>query len=306
MNGIHPTANAAPICALVVTILMTGCRSTSSGVNNAFLAPDRVAPPSTRALAPGQAQPYYQGDPLPVMQSGATPASNSLLTGDSAAARSLTGKTLAWNSPPAASQLAGATAPTTSTAPWPPTTQQTAPTAYAPEPAVSVPVDTASLRFPMQQTLQPAPASQIAAVSPPSSALPSSAATSNQGVMLASYNSPISNPSEVTPTSPFGGPSAATSPWRSPQYSGISPSSNSQLGALASPNYSQPIMASTPNYPMGQAPIAMPTNAMAVNLRAVPSPAQPDDPMPRVRVPGYDDTPEMASADGFRPRASMR
>jgi hypothetical protein len=305
MNRIHPTANAAPICALVVTMLVTGCRSTSNGVNTPFLAPDRVAPPSTRALAPGQAQPYYQGDPLPVMQSGATPPSNSLLTGDSAAARSSTGKTLAWNSPPAA-QPAGTTAPTTLATSWPPTTQQTSTTAYGPEPAVSVPVDTASLRFPMQQTVQPSPESQIATGSPASTALPSSAATSSQSVMLASYNSPVSNPTAVTPSSPLGVPSAATSPWRSPQYSGVSPSSNSQQAALASPNYSQPIISPTPNYPMGQAPIAMPANAMAVSLRAVPSPAQPGDTMPRVRVPGYDDTPEMASADGFRPRASMR
>src|SRR4051795_6040034 len=167
MKRVHPKLNRVAACACIAGLFAGGCRSTSSGVNNVFLAPDRVAPPSTRALAPGQAQPYYQGDPLPVMQSGATPPSNSLLTGDSAAARSSTGKTLAWNSPPAA-QPAGTTAPTTLATSWPPTTQQTSTTAYGPEPAVSVPVDTASLRFPMQQTVQPSPESQIATGSPAS------------------------------------------------------------------------------------------------------------------------------------------
>ena len=43
---------------------------------------------------------------------------------------------------------------------------------------------------------------------------------------------------------------------------------------------------------------------MAATLRAVESPAQPGDPMPRVRMPGY--VASQASADGFRPRTSMQ
>jgi hypothetical protein len=64
-------------------------------------------------------------------------------------------------------------------------------------------------------------------------------------------------------------------------------------------------MAGAPMYALAQAPAALPTNQMAVELRAVPSPPQPGDPTPRIRIPGYD-VPETASADGFRARTSMR
>jgi hypothetical protein len=60
----------------------------------------------------------------------------------------------------------------------------------------------------------------------------------------------------------------------------------------------------------GVAPIALPApptippNTVAATLRAVDSPPQPGDPMPRVRMPGY--VASQASADGFRPRTSMQ
>jgi hypothetical protein len=303
MNGIHPKANAAAIFALFVAMLATGCRSTSSGVNNAFLAPDRVAPPSTRALAPGQAQPYYQGDPLPVMQSAASPAPNSLLTGNSAVARTATGKTLAWNSPASTPQSGSVAAQPAPVSPWPPVTQSAAPIASAPENAVSVPADTASLRFQMQPSVQPPPTSQVA--NGLSSQAPTSttvAAAPNQGVMLASYNTPASRAAQV----PAAVPANPNSAWRTPQYNGGTPSPSYPQQANAAPSISpQSGTPTVPAYPIAQAPITLPTNPMAVDLRAVTSPPQPGDPMPRVRVPGYD-TPEMASADGFRPRASMR
>jgi hypothetical protein len=303
MNGIHPKVNAAAIGALCVAMLATGCQSTSSGVNNAFLAPDRVAPPSTRALAPGQAQPYYQGDPLPVMQSATTSAPNPLLAGDTAAARTATGKTLAWNSAASTPQPASVAAQSAAVSPWPPVTQSPAPIASTPENAVSIPADIASLRFQMQPPVQPSPTSQVAIGSTPQAPSPlTSAAAPNQGVMLASYNTPVSNASTV----PSATPSNAASPWRTPQYSGVTSSPSYPQQASAAPPISpQSNMSMAPAYPMAQAPITLPSNPMAVDLRAVPSPAQPGDPMPRVRVPGYD-TPEMASADGFRPRASMR
>ncbi len=76
MKRVHPNLQRAAMCAFVAASLgVGGCRSSSSSglAGNPFLAPDRVAPPSTRAIAPGQAQPYYQGDPLPVMQSSTAP-----------------------------------------------------------------------------------------------------------------------------------------------------------------------------------------------------------------------------------------
>ena len=74
MKSIHPKSRQA--VALVAAIWFAcayGCRNQTSGLPNPFLAPGRVPPPATRALLPGQAQPYYPGDPLPVMQSSLTP-----------------------------------------------------------------------------------------------------------------------------------------------------------------------------------------------------------------------------------------
>jgi hypothetical protein len=55
-------------------------------------------------------------------------------------------------------------------------------------------------------------------------------------------------------------------------------------------------------------PVAQPTapNTVAVQLRSVPAPpAQPGDPMPRIRFPGYE-VPQTAAADGFKPRTTMQ
>jgi hypothetical protein len=69
---------------------------------------------------------------------------------------------------------------------------------------------------------------------------------------------------------------------------------------------SQPYMLpATPAYATTQVPPAMPSNPMAVELRALPSPPQPGDPIPRVRIPGYD-VPETAANDNFHARTSMR
>jgi hypothetical protein len=65
-----------------------------------------------------------------------------------------------------------------------------------------------------------------------------------------------------------------------------------------------------PVQPNSAAPLALPAApivpaiAMAATLRVVDSPAQPGDPMPRVRIPGY--VASQVSADGFRPRTNMQ
>jgi hypothetical protein len=51
------------IAPIVLTALV-GCRN-QQAMTNPFLTPARVPPPSTRVIAPGTAQPYYPGDPLP-------------------------------------------------------------------------------------------------------------------------------------------------------------------------------------------------------------------------------------------------
>lgn len=47
----------------LAALLVAGCQNQPTTFHNPFLSPDRVPPPSTRALTPGTAQPYYPGDP---------------------------------------------------------------------------------------------------------------------------------------------------------------------------------------------------------------------------------------------------
>lgn len=326
MNGFHPNAKRAAVCALTALVAVGGCRSSSSVATNPFMGPDRVTPPSTRMLAPGQAQPYYQGDPLPVMQSSAPPAPAGPLAADSTS-RTESGKTLAWNAPAAttSSPSANMTQSVAPTAPRPaspwdrPATQPTS-IAAAGEPPVAVPTDVNDLRFDLPVA--------AAATTPQTAATnlsPSSAATAplntsvppgtqaTPGVALASYNSPstTTNTGGLTPitTTPALAPAtAATSPWQKPQLAGAT----QPLGYAAQPSLTYPIctpasvLSSQPIYTQPQQPIALPTNTMAVDLRSVPSPApQPGDPMPRVRIPGYE-VPQTTNTDGFRPRTSMR
>ena len=319
MKGIHPNLLCAAKCALVSALLAGGgCRSSSSGITNPFLAPDRVAPPSTHVLAPGQAQPYYQGDPLPAMQSAAAATGNAAVASNNAAdARSSSGRTLAWNAPggivnPAATAPAGATA--NAFVPWGTAPSTAAPVAQANEPAVTVPVDSDALRFALPAPPSAPPTAPIAATTAvPETPQPIQFTPTppNQGVQQASYNVPV-------PTAPPPAPSmpplsqtpvaAVASPWRSPSIA-QTPSAPLNGSPPASPQYS----ATPPQLAAGQpvfspAPIqlAPPTNTMAVQLRAVPSPPpEPGDPNPRIRIPGYD-VPETAAADGFRPRSTMR
>ena len=262
-------------------------------------------------IAPGQAQPYYQGDPLPVMQSAAAPPANYLAANDSAAARSDTGKTLAWNAPGT-----GAPASTNSpqspnsAAPWGVNPQPSTPIAYANEPAVSVPTDADSLRFALPAPSQPQPNVPMAATAPTNlQPIQTVAAPLNQGVIPASYNAPVAAGLSPATTAPTLSPTPqVASPWRTPQVSSTSPPPGyAPQPSLITPASSQPnILPTAAAYTMAQAPIAMPTNAMEVQLRAVPSPPpQPGDPLPRVRIPSYE-VPQTAAADGFRPRSRMR
>lgn len=326
MNGFHPNAKRAAVCALSALVAVGGCRSSSSVATNPFMGPDRVTPPSTRMLAPGQAQPYYQGDPLPVMQSSTPPAPAGPLAAESTS-RSESGKTLAWNAPAAtpaspAAHMTQGVAPTAPrpASPWDRPASQPTSIAATSEPPVAVPTDVNDLRFDLPaaasatapQTAATNPITQPAAAPPLNASIPAGT-QAPAGVALASYNAPstATNTGGLTPitTTPALAPTAAaTSPWQKPQLG----SASQPLGYAAQPSLTYPtgtpasVLPSQPIYTQPQQPIALPTNTMAVDLRSVPSPApQPGDPMPRVRIPGYE-VPQTATADGFRPRTSMR
>src|SRR3979409_1946404 len=124
MERLHPNVSFAATCAMIA-LALSGCRSSSSGIaGSPFMSPDRVPPPNTRALLPGQAQPYYQGDPLPALQSAAnSPATAIAALPNDADARSASGRTLAWAQP-------GAAAPSPAPTSFAPAT----PVAAAPQP----------------------------------------------------------------------------------------------------------------------------------------------------------------------------
>src|SRR3954469_12464038 len=123
MERVHPNVGFAATCAMIALALsLNGCRSSSTGIaGSPFMSPDRVPPPNTRALQPGQAQPYYQGDPLPAMQSAANaPATTIATLPNDVDSRTASGRTLAWAQP-------GAVGP-------PPTQMSLAPASPLPQP----------------------------------------------------------------------------------------------------------------------------------------------------------------------------
>ena len=289
MERVHPNVSYAATCAMIA-LALGGCRSSSSGMaGSPFMSPDRVPPPNTRALAPGQAQPYYQGDPLPPLQSAAnSPATAIAALPNDAEARSASGRTLAWAQP-------GAAAPSpvpTSLAPAAPAPQPPSqPVATANEASVAVPNDGDPLRFPLPAPKAPEASAPIASVipaPPQSQPIQPSVVQPPSNVVQATYNAPIPSAPPLPVSSPtMSPPQQVASPWRSPQVT----------QTATAPGYApQPI--SLP------APPSIPANTMTATLRAVDSPPQPGDPMPRVRMPGY--VASEASADGFRPRTSMQ
>jgi hypothetical protein len=298
MERIHPKASYVAACAMIALAHgLGGCRSSSSGVaGNPFMSPDRVPPPNTRALLPGQAQPYYQGDPLPAMQSAENPPATAIAAlPNEADSRSSSGRTLAWAQP-------GSAAPAPSpTSVAPPGSAPQQPIVAANEASVAVPTDGNPLRFPLPAPREPEAIAPVAAATPTptnSQSIQPIAAQPPAGVQLASYNVPVASAYQTPISMPtMTPPQQVASPWRSPQVAQAAP----PAAYTPQPVAAQPYGVSPLALP---APPAVPANTVAATLRAVESPPQPGDPMPRVRVPGY--VAAQTSADGFRPRTSMQ
>lgn len=301
MERVHPNVSYATACAAIaLALVLSGCRSSSSGVaGSPFMSPDRVPPPNTRALAPGQAQPYYQGDPLPAMQSAANqPATSIAALPHEAETRSASGRTLTWAQP---GDAAAATSPT-NLVPAAPAPQPQAPTiAAATESSVAVPNDGDPLRFPLPAPQAPESAAPIASAVPMSTQARPVQPVPVQpppNVLQASFNAPIPSAPPLPASPPVvSPPQLVASPWRSPQIAQVTPTPNYAPQPVAVQQYGAAPLALP-------APPAIPANTVAATLRAVESPPQPGDPMPRVRMPGY--VASQASADGFRPRTSMQ
>lgn len=298
MEKVHPTVSFAATCAMIA-LALSGCRSSSSGIaGSPFMSPDRVPPPNTRVLLPGQAQPYYQGDPLPAMQSATkSPATVIAALPNEVETRSASGRTLAWSQP-------GATAPSPiPTSPVPPdSAPQPQIIATATEASVVVPNDGDPLRFPLPAPQSSKGASPIASASPlpiqPQLVQPVGAQPPSSNVLPASFNAPIPSAAPLPiKAPPMSAPQQAASPWRSPQAAQVALVPTSAPRSVVVQQFGIAPLAL-------RAPPAIPANTMAATLRAVESPPQPGDPTPRVRMPGYVAT--EVSADGFRPRTSMQ
>lgn len=289
MKRIHPKVSLAAAMALAVLVAIAGCSNQPGGVTNPFLAPARVQPPATRVILPGQAQPYYPGDPLPVMHSNTAPPTN----GDTLAASAppempSADSRLSWTSPSGTPTPPIATTQPTSAPPQP---QQLA---SANEPTVAIPTDGDALRFALPAPVEPEPLAPVAAAPMPDPAATNqpiqfAAAPINQGVVPASYAEPVMK----APIS-FDAPQPPVpSPWRSP------PAQMMPL-ELPPPPVAQPMLAQSAAVPASSIPQLIAQNNMDVQLRAVASPP------PRIRLPGYTTVPQTAINDGFRPRSSMR
>jgi hypothetical protein len=245
-------------CALVMLVMVLGCKNQSTGpMTNPFaLTPDRVPPPTTRVLAPGTAQPYYPGDPMP---------------GAVAAPPAGTAGAPAFTTPPAtygpATPLPGSTTPLTtppggwSTPVYAPqsSTSSGNSTLAASGDAVSVPSDQQGLRFAtasdpasgawaITPTPQDQPAMQaLAAATPPTMRMPiqsmlplsadqASGATPSQ--LRAREVTPAEYRSSVTGTSGVRTASAAsTSDGFRPQGSGRASSTS---GSVNDPAFRPP------------------------------------------------------------------
>jgi hypothetical protein len=166
-----------------------------------------------------------------------------------------------------------------------------------------VPTDTDSLRFALPAPVMPEPAIPLAT----SNAVATSQAATplNQGVMQASYNLPAPAAARtLARPENFVAPNVTApvnTPWRSPQ---VPATSATPAGVQAQPSLVPVSPQIVQPYYTPTAPVVS-ANPVAVNLRAVASPPQPGDPMPRVRIPGYEVS-QTANADGFRPRSAMR
>jgi hypothetical protein len=330
MKHPHPKRScAATLIGIVMLAFAGGCHNQQTALSNPFMSPDRVPPPSTRAVAPGTAQPYYPGDPIPAPHAAvASPA------------------------PPVASAPAATPAPPPVSNSAPPTTKPIGTLAFSNERTVSVPADDSSLRFSLPE---PPPATTVATSPPtPTAPAPQSASSAPQAiaqnapaaVIPASYSSP--DPYRATTTA--APDLTSNGPWRAPQVPALSVSTDSgnpwitpmspvalaapqQVAAPAGPSVpvtlravssppvdttvSEPPRIRFPTYdatvPVQQAAFVAPPGSIQpqiVTIAPVPTagtvPGLGPSTMPSVSIASQPQPSAVVSPDGFRPRSTMR
>jgi hypothetical protein len=276
---------------VVVVLALAGCSNQQRTSANPFMQPDRVPPPATRTIAPGTAQPYYPGDPVPAAQAAAPAAA--------AVAQ--------MPAPPAVNVPAAAVAPASVTTP--------AAAAAAPQPlsfsnerTVSIPTDSEDLRFAVPEQ-QAAPMEMAAAPVAASPAAKQFAAAPQSAVMPAAYTQMASQPAPAAAPVPAASENTDGNPWRSPQIAGantgvmqvqyVQPQSMQPTVLAAQPSAAAPSVATQP-MPVELRPVAAPTSPtmmapatgsqslqpMPTQMQAAP---QPGSAPPRMRFPSWSD-----------------
>jgi hypothetical protein len=295
MNGTHPQSTRAAAALLWTSLICAaGCQTHPTAVTNPFAAPDRVPPPATRTLLPGQAVPYYQGDPLPAMQSATTPRP--------AATANANPTMNNWTAPRAATTAATNVSTVAGASPT-----RRADVVFSGESSVRIPSDNEPLR-----ATPPRPAPKVAtapAQSPPASLVSSTQPA--QAVTLASFNQPASNSAMSEPqlSTLSATPPTPSNMWRSPGIARQNNSPSANVTSLTGPVVpaASPRFAAAPTQPGMVGNSAVPPQAassMNVRLRAVPSPPPPpvESAGPRIRLPGYSaPQPISANASGAEP-----
>lgn len=255
MKRLHPiSTQRAWVLTLSMTIYLVGCNNQQMAASNPFMSPDRVPPPATRTIAPGQAAPYYPGDPMPSAQA-VPPGAPAVAQAPPITPIGTTMPSPVAAQPIAPQQIAPQQAVVAPTA-QAPTTTSPQPLAFSNERNVAIPTDNEQLRFavpPPPPAVQPQPL-QLAAQQMPTAATnptPAAAPASAEQVVPAAFNQPVPAPT-ANPDS--------NGPWRSPQIA----AGNSQV---AQAQYVQ----AQPGQPtMLTAQPVMQT--MPVDMRSVPSP----------------------------------
>ncbi|HEY7688042.1 MAG TPA: hypothetical protein VH835_05095 [Dongiaceae bacterium] len=293
MKRLHPNrCHAALAVGLLLATGVCGCRNPQMASTNPFLAPDRVPPPATRTIAPGTAQPYYPGDPLPTSQSA--PAAGA----------------------PVIAKTQAEAAPANGNSPLAAAVQ---PLAFSNERSVSIPTDNQDLRF----ALPPPPAEEPKLV-PQVAAAPAPASP----ITPAAFNQPMETPPAPAasggpwrePQIPQSGtaviPAQFVQP--QPQPATMAPSMPAELRAVPSPG-----AAPTEPAPVPPPRMRFPSFSSWFSPPSTPPPGQqligymvpgangtsqfvPIEQMQQAAAGQPQPSPSVANSDGFRPRGSTR
>jgi hypothetical protein len=263
MKRVHPRRYRALAAAgVLAAACFSGCHNQQTALSNPFMAPDRVPPPATRVVAPGAAQPYYPGDPLPPSHASATTAAPPIATAPTAGPKTDVAKS------------------------------STTPLAFSNERTVSVPADDSSLRFALPPA--PPPSQMAASPAPPSPQITPSAASPTQVATQPAPSQVV--PASYTAADPnHAGPamladSAPTSPWRTPQV----PTSPTAPAINVPPTFAT---TTAPQLP----PVAGPTIPVTLRAVPSPAADTVFSQPPRIRFPSYDAGPQVALAANGNP-----